>query len=321
MASTYAGVKRPYSSTDESQAHKKRRVHSLRHVQHLPHHVEPAPQGGAAAPHTQDITHDQLSKSISAGLAIAGFDGVRPEALEMFKEHTEEYMLRFGRYVRTSMQGARRNQPTAQDFSMALSLMPNASTASLLKPQLSLRVPESISCPSISEPGPTYAPAPDLSELLDGLFARQIPSYIPKHFPSLPPMHTWQDTPVFTKRERDARKMREIMTQEGMMAEQALRKLATAAKAAAADALKAEKKKSNALSGPGKVRGGAMRQRERVDAFADVLRDVSGDATEDLVMEGVDALVDGDVDVGMPEGVVVNYDMNHWRHGRKAMRL
>lgn len=313
-----AGTKRPHSSSDEhqQQAHKKRQVHRLHHVQHMPHNVEPAPQGGCA-PKGPDFTREQLHKSIGTALVMAGFDGARPEALEMLKTHTEEYMLQFAHYVRSSMQGARRVQPTAPDFSMALSLMPNASTASLLKPQLGLPVPESISYPSIPEPEQLASQAADLSSLLQPLSTPRPPAYIPKHFPPLPPKHTWMETPIYIEREKDSRKMRELMTQEGMLAEQALRKLATAAKASA---LSAERKKSHALSGPGKARYG-KKVESRDDGFADVLKDIGGQ-DDAMGMDGAnDAVAQEGIDVLMPEGVAVNYDMGHWRHGRRTLRL
>ncbi|KAI6914082.1 hypothetical protein KC334_g962, partial [Hortaea werneckii] len=196
MAETHAGVKRPHSAIEDQSGEKRRRVHYLRHVQRMPDNIEPAPQGSVAPARVPDFARDHLLKSLGAALAIAGFDGARPEALEMLREHAEEYMLRFGRYVRTSMQGARKIKPTAQDFSMALSLMPNASTASLLKPHLDLPIPDSISCPPISSPEPEDPAAPNLSKLLQPLLPPQQASYIPKHFPPLPPRHTWQQTPV-----------------------------------------------------------------------------------------------------------------------------
>lgn len=336
MADAHAGVKRPHSAIDGQLPHKRRRVHRLRHIQRRPSHTEPAPQGGVAPAHTPDTTRDQLLKSLGSALALAGFDSARPEALEMLREHTEEYMRRFARYIRTSMHGMRRVRPTAQDFSMALAQMPNTSTASLLTPHLRLPIADSISCPAIPPPEPESPSAPDLSRLLQPLVSQRPPSYIPRHFPALPPQHTWQATPVYTEREKDSRRMRELMTQEGVMAEQALRRLATAAKAATADTLKAErsrKRRGEALSGVGKVRrdgGGAGVGRrgagDRLDAFADVLKDVSGDGLvaegeEDLAVEGKEGRRGDDVDIGMPEGVVVNYDMGHWRHGRKTVRL
>ncbi|EMC92393.1 hypothetical protein BAUCODRAFT_38446 [Baudoinia panamericana UAMH 10762] len=308
----HAGTKRPYSSIAEGQPHKKRRVrHRLHHVQRLPQDVEPASQDPASV-------QTQLLRSITAALTIAGFDSVTSSALEMFRSHTEEYMLRFSTYIRTSMHGGRRARPAPPDFNMALSLMPNTSSASLLRPHLKLLIPEGISYPSIPEPIPAPRPAPDLSALLRPLTSSLLPNYIPKHFPPLPPQHSWKQTPVFPERETDPRKMREKATEEGMLAEQALRRLATAAKSGA---LKAEKKRSNALSGPGKARDARLTKVDkRLDLFADVMGEIGGkaDAEGDLSMavEGAtDALKDG-IDVGMPEGVVVNYEMGLWRHGR-----
>jgi transcription initiation factor TFIID subunit 8 len=57
--------------------------HHLRHVQHTPEAVEPAPQD-------PEFAEGQLLKSIGAALTLAGFDTVKPTALEMFRAHTEE---------------------------------------------------------------------------------------------------------------------------------------------------------------------------------------------------------------------------------------
>lgn len=57
--------------------------HHLRHVQHIPEAVEPAPQD-------PEFADGQLLKSITAALTLAGFDSVKPTALEMFRAHTEE---------------------------------------------------------------------------------------------------------------------------------------------------------------------------------------------------------------------------------------
>jgi len=302
--------------SDDQSPNKKRRVrHSLRHVQHMPQHVEPAPQD-------QVFSQGQLLRSITIALHKVGFDSVNPSALEMFRSHTEEYMLRLLGYVRVSMQGARRTRPTPQDFSMAMSLLPNARSASLLEPQLSEAIPEQVSYPSIPDPDPPPAPTPDFSALLQPLITAQPPKYIPAHFPQLPPRHAWVQTPVFPEREKDARKMREKATEEGMMAEQALRKLAAAAKTGA---LKAEKRRSGVLSGHGRVRGGGTgRAESKEDAFADVLKDIGGlDESDRWGMDGANGAREDGVDVGMPEGVIVNHDMGHWRHGgsRRSLRL
>ena len=233
----------------------------------------------------------------------------------------------------------RRTNPTAIDFASALALMPNTSTASLLSPQLKLPVPEVISYPSISEPDPPPLPAPDFSLLLQPLVDNQTPRHIPSHFPKLPPQHAWKHTAVYPEREKDARRMRERATDEGILAEQALRKLAAAAKSGA---VKAEKRRLDVLSGPGLkvsnagigVRGSGKEAKARRESelqeemFAGMMKQVTGDegdADEDAVMdlgaEGVRELQEGGMDVGMPEGVVVNSEMNGWRRGgRKAVR-
>ena len=80
-----AGLKRPHSdSVDDAQARKRIRVRRrLRHVQNKPQHIEPAPQDAV-------FVQGQLLRSISAALAMVGFDSVKPTALEMFRASVEE---------------------------------------------------------------------------------------------------------------------------------------------------------------------------------------------------------------------------------------
>lgn len=307
MAESHApvGTKRRRSSSPQPRATRKRHVHHrLNHVQKLPDHVEPAPQ-------TPVFAQGQLLRSLTAALVLAGFDSVEPSALEMFRSHTETYMLKLLSYIRESMQNGRRQQPTAQDFTMGLSLMPNAQTASLLQPQLGLDVPENVCCPTITDPPPSEPSPPDLSQLLAPLMEKSLPRYIPKHFPTLPPRHAWVETPVYTERETDPKKMRELSAQEGMMAEQALRKLAAAAKAGA---LKVEKRRSNALSGPGRTRHGAVRKGPSMDeTFDDVVQEIDHPETDDTHNTRTEENL---------ENLVVNYEMGQWRHGggRNALR-
>ncbi|KAK4626721.1 hypothetical protein CLAFUW4_04425 [Fulvia fulva] len=319
-STAHAGTKRPHSASPQEEhiPTKRQRVHhKLRHVQKRPNNVEPAPQDPVFA-------QGQLLKSISAALVMAGFDSVKPSALEMFRSHVEEYMLHFLADARTSMFDGRRTTPIALDFASALARNDATHTASLLKPQLELQIPEDISCPTIAEPDPAPPPAPDFSSLLQPLMTPNPPAYIPRHFPPLPPQHAWKKTPVFPNRETDSRKMREKATAEGMLAEQALRKLAAAAKTGA---LNAEKRRGSVLSGAGKAREAPVPQkakkRPHEDTFAEVLKDIGGlDESVDLAGEGVGAGDKDDVDLGMPEGVVVNHNMTHWRkHGhRKTTR-
>ena len=117
--------------------------------------------------------------------------------------------------------------------------------------------------------------------------------------------------------------------EEGLLAEQALRNLAAAAKAGVA---KAEKRRDAALAGPGKARG---RERERAgktstakaeEMFDEMLRQVRqddddpGDAGFDI--GGDQAMHGGDGGDDELHGVLVNYGMAGWRHsGRKRLRL
>lgn len=307
-------------------------------MQVKPQHIEPAPQDPV-------FVQGQLMRSIGAALALAGFDSVKPTALEMFRSHVEECekyralwywfenanmyadMTKFLHNTRTSMHTSRRNIPTAQDFASALALTPNTSSATLLKPQLALRLPASISTPHIPDPDPPPAPTPDSSALLAPLIAKPRP-YIPKHFPQLPPRHAWEHTPVYPAREKDTRKMRERATEEGILAEQALRKLAAAAKVGA---VKAEKRRLGTLSGEGRkvvgddsrAKGGRKVRREihaDEEMFGEMMKEVGGEEERDamdLGTEGVNELREEGVDVGMPEGVVVNWDMGGWRRGGK----
>jgi hypothetical protein len=242
---------------------------------------------------------------------MAGFDSVKPSALEMFRAQVEEHMLKLLSHAQISMQDGRRTKPVAMDFAAALANMPHSSTASLLEPQLGLRVPQDISYPILSEPPPAPLPAPDFGDLLKPLVSLRPPTYIPSHFPALPPQHAWKQTPMFPEREKDARKMREKATEEGMLAEQALRKLAAAAKSGA---MNAETRRSSTLSGVGKARAGASsktRARANENTLLDVLKDVEG--LDEAMELGTDSFRDDEGGMSMPEGVAVNHEIGHWR--------
>lgn len=85
MATSQVGQERSHSPTMTSHLpSKKRRIHhTLHHTQRTPLHTEPAPQDPI-------FIQAQLLRSLTAALAIAGFDSVKPSALEMFRAQTEE---------------------------------------------------------------------------------------------------------------------------------------------------------------------------------------------------------------------------------------
>ena len=68
----------------DQHAPKKRKVrHRLHHLQPKPPHMDPAPQDPV-------FIQGQLLRSITAALAMAGFDSATPTALEMFRGAAEE---------------------------------------------------------------------------------------------------------------------------------------------------------------------------------------------------------------------------------------
>lgn len=74
-----------------------------------------------------------------------------------------------------------------------------------------------------------FSGIPVLSKELSGEDERQQTSYIPAHFPQFPSKHTYRFTPVFTERETDPRRIRELGMEDSRQGEEALRKLARAA--------------------------------------------------------------------------------------------
>ncbi|KAF2092231.1 hypothetical protein K490DRAFT_20106, partial [Saccharata proteae CBS 121410] len=168
-----------------------------------------------------------LMRAISVTLSAVGFDSVKPSALEAFRAEVDEYMRHFLSDVKTSMQICRRGRPLPQDFAHALAQ--SGFKPSDLESQLQLPIPPSITQPPIPPPPPEDDAPPQLEEILgeelSGVSEKTQRPYIPTHLPAFPSKHTWQSTPVFSARETDPRKIREKATKEGVMAEQALRKL------------------------------------------------------------------------------------------------
>lgn len=218
-------------------------------------------------------------------------------------------MLHFLETVRDSMLSARRTSPTAQDFSLALSGT-NIAPSELLS-HLSLNLPQAITTPTIPPPPPSETPPPNFAPMLGSTLAGVIQTthpYIPAHFPPLPSRHAWQSTAVFTEREKDPRKIRERATQEGILAEQALRKLTSANKPKALQdrmATQAEKKKEQLWQ----------------DTLADVLQDEGEQGEGEGLVEEASGGGIGDGKVKAAEllkaggGMMVNHDRGHWRRG------
>lgn len=303
----------------------KHRHHHLSHVQSMPAATEPAPQDPVFA-------QSQLLRSICAALTIAGYDSVRPSALESFRAQVEEYMLAFLSDVKTSMHSARRVSPLPTDFTFALSSLGLSSGD--LEPHLSLPYPTQLAAPTVAPPAPAEAPPPNLAPMLGpelqtpAVSVNEVKenSYIPPHFPALPSRHAYMCTNTFTEREGNARKIREKATEEGILAEQALRKLMAA------------KIKKEVVPGRTGERGSSReikakaRESSWKDVVADLLLEDGQASTQDSGVAGMGSFgssvfgTDGAGDEKEDKlealmrtgGLSVNHDRGHWRRGAGA---
>lgn len=215
-------------------------------------------------------------------------------------------MSHFALRVSQSMETSRRRKPIAQDFIHALAQFGLSSSS--LDPHLKLRIP-----PEVTQ-APVFPPAPDIP-LFEPMFAAGLNEktheektkkpYIPKHFPNFPSAHAYKDTPTYTERETDARKIREHATQEGILAEQALRKLMAASKAGVQ---------------VGRRRGYMdTQQRRNEEVWQETMaaltqQDLSKTEAGGFGMDGVLEPAKAPED---EFGVVVNYDRAYWRQAAR----
>ncbi|KAF2840248.1 hypothetical protein M501DRAFT_911077, partial [Patellaria atrata CBS 101060] len=299
---------------------KRRRLvkHGIKHKQNFEEDPTERPQDEA-------FFQSQLLRALSLNLSAVGFDGAKPSALEMFRGAVEEYMASFLSDVTRSMHTCRRTTPLPQDFIHALAT--REITPSSLYPHLELPLPPSIVQPTIPPPPPTVPP-PDTRRLetvlgndLSGKAEKSTKNFIPTHFPAFPPKHTFHATPVFAARETDPRKIRELATQEGILAEQALRKLMAAQKSGlhAQSSEKLEKEgKSKEWERGEQIWEAAMKCVIKEDEEAKKAggwigaedEDEVGDAHGEQEDQNGDLLVKG---MRWGEGIRVNYEKRFWR--------
>ncbi|KAF2099676.1 hypothetical protein NA57DRAFT_55621 [Rhizodiscina lignyota] len=288
--------------------------HAVRHKQQVPLPSDPSYNNKHA-----QLFDGQLERGLAIVLQSAGFAGAKPEALEMFRAQAEEYMLHFLSIVRQSMASSRRRQPIPHDFIRALAH--HNLTSSSLEPHVKVPIPPLLAQQPILGPPPDEPVPPNLDAMLgdelNGKAEKKERKYIPKHFPGLPSKHTWQATPVFPKREEDPRKIRERATEEGVLVEQALRKLMAAKKRGL------QKRRPLAAV----EQNGAELQRKQVwdDALQAVLREDEEhrrrwEEAEDNIVLRFDGAAEKDVDaaggtVKSDIGMLVNYDRKYWRKG------
>ena len=228
------------------------------------------------------------------------------------------------------MLSSRRSKPTPQDFIFALSA--TGVRSSQLRPHIALHVPATIVQPALELSSPEPPPPPSLEGVLgatlSGATEKAAWQFVPRHLPDLPSRHTWQSTSTYSARETDPRKVRERATEEGVLAEKALRKLMAARYAS--------KPKGHAHEAARDMQSAIARKNEEV--WEETLRAV--EQTDDAAFElfGVenpdwiassdqkrDLLTNGDpgdaVDsnpTGLHEGMVVNYDRRYWRQSARV---
>lgn len=170
-----------------------------------------------------------LMRSISLALDVVGFGASEPLALQSFRMSVEEYMNHLVAGVRQSMLSSRRTQATPQDFLQALHT--HQLSLRTLLPHLRPPVPKRRTRIALPNELPEEDDQQDhqvLSSMLDDASVKQDRSYIPSHLPAFPGRHTYKATAEYPEREEDPRKIRERVTEEGRLGEEALRRLVSA---------------------------------------------------------------------------------------------
>lgn len=249
-------------------------------------------------------------------------------------------MTKFLQQVRTSMSSARRTDTVPHDWVYALTSTGLRGSGPLEQHLDTGDIPPSLLQPHFDPPEPPEAPPPDTETLLgrelSGKADKDTRAYIPSHFPAFPSKHTYKATPVFTKRENDPRKIREKATEEGIQAEQSLRKLMTAQKAGIQKRNTGNQRRSRRMKENDALWQDAMTQlladekqmekdevteRERLDHIEneeDEQYMFNGGAPLDAVRKGrTPRMVDRNVN--LEEGVHVNYDQKFWRKSARGV--
>jgi hypothetical protein len=238
-------------------------------------------------------------------------------------------MTNFLSQVRTSMTSARRTETTAHDWIFALTSSGLRGSAPLEQHLDTGEIPPSLLQPHFDPPAPPEAPLPDAESLLgselSGKLDKETRSYIPKHFPAFPSKHTYKATPVFTNREHDPRKIREKATEEGILAEQSLRKLMAAQKAGIQKQNVGKRKRSRRMKESDKLWQEAMtdllddeKERERAEERRQAQM-YDDDDDWDMTREPKARHSTVDRNVNLEEGVHVDYEQKYWRKSARGV--
>lgn len=239
-------------------------------------------------------------------------------------------MIKFLAQVRKSMSSSRRTDTVAHDWVYALASS-GLRGSGALEPHLDTGdIPPSLLQPHFAPPAPPEAPPPNTDSLLgpglSGKTDKETRPYIPSHFPPFPSKHTYKSTPVFTKRENDPRKIREKATEEGILAEQSLRKLMAAQKAGIQKQNVGKRKRSRRMKESDKLWQAAMtdlladeKQNEKDEAHQRAMEaEEEPDWDAPLEARQRQALLTVDRNVNLEEGVHVNYEQRFWRKSARG---
>lgn len=233
-------------------------------------------------------------------------------------------MTNFLAQVRKSMTSSRRTHTVSHDWVYALTTAGLRGSA-VLDPHFDTgEIPPILLQPHFDPPVPLEAPPPETESLLgqelSGRADKDTRPYIPKHFPAFPSKHTYKATPVFTNRENDPRKIREKATEEGILAEQSLRKLMAAQKAGIQKQNAGKRKRSKRMKESDKLWQDAMTDLLVEEKERDEQDEQRQARLEDEDDEGWDAPLEPrirqpmvDRNASLEEGVHVNYEQRFWR--------
>lgn len=297
-----------------------------------------------ANPQDPEVFDSQLSRALCVALHAAGFNSVKNDAFESLHNVTAACedalpniggpvlisgidMRHFSCRIKQSMHTSRRQQPLPQDFAYALASY--SLTPTSLSRELETQAPSKITQPPLfprtraDSTAPVLSQDPSISRVLGGSVDKKNRPYVPAHLPTFPLPHAFKDTPVTAKRENDARTIRELATQEGVSAEQSLRKLVAARKFGRSARVASSRDRDDL----GKDRG-VQDDSAFKDALASVLEEDKG--TGGMRREDENLFLDeavenkGDepenegkehVELDLDSGPLVNYDRRHWRQG------
>ncbi|KAF2275114.1 uncharacterized protein EI97DRAFT_468370 [Westerdykella ornata] len=331
-----AGMKRALAgeagATHAERALKKRKVeHRLQHTQPIERIVEFISTEHDGTGTTKEFFDKQLQRAIAVECRAAGFDVAEPQAMERFRAMTDIFMRTFLAQVRKSMSSARRTTSVPHDWIYALKSIGIEGSSMLEKHLDTGTVPPSLLQPPFEPPVPADPPPPDLEALLgpelSGREEKESRKYIPPHLPPFPPKHAWKATPVFTPRENDPRRIREKATEEGILAEQSLRKLMAAQKAG----LQGSKTKKQRKSA-------RMKESEALwqEAMEDVMREEEKEAEHRQYLQHMvdqeehqyemdidhipkPAVSKADRGISLQEGVHINYEQKFMRQAARGL--